>query len=94
MLLSLPVDARGLAEARSALAAWLVRSGVTEQDVDDVLIAGNEACMNAVEHSGADHATKIELSATIDDSRLMIEVSDHGTWREPVPTVTAATASA
>jgi anti-anti-sigma factor len=86
LLLSLPVDARGLAEARSALAAWLERSGVTKEDVDDVLIAANEACMNAVEHSGAHHASKIELSATIDETRLVIEVSDRGTWREPVPT--------
>ena len=59
--LSLPVDAKGLAEARSALAAWLERSGVHGDDIDDVLIAGNEACMNAVEHSGAQGESRIEL---------------------------------
>jgi len=85
LLLSLPVDAKGLAEARSALASWLDRGGVSGQDVDDVLIAGNEACMNAVEHSGADGDTKIDVSARIDGTTLTIEVSDRGTWREPVP---------
>lgn len=84
--LSLPVDAKGLAEARRALAAWLARSGVSAEHVDDVLVAGNEACMNAVEHSGAAVDSKIELSASLDGTRLAIDVSDSGTWREPVPT--------
>ena len=86
LLLSLPVAAKGLAEARNALAAWLERNGVSGEDVDDVLIAGNEACMNAVEHSGARGDTKIELSATLDGTRLAIDVSDHGSWHEVVPT--------
>ena len=86
LLLSLPVDAQGLAEARGALAAWLERAGVSGEDVDDVLIAANEACMNAVEHSGADLGTKIELSASLEGARLGIEVSDRGSWHEPVPT--------
>ena len=85
LLLSLPVDAKGLAEARSALASWLVRGGVEGDDVDDVLIAGNEACMNAVEHSGADGDSKIDVSARLDGTTLTIEVTDRGRWREPVP---------
>jgi anti-anti-sigma factor len=73
-----------LAGARSALAAWLEPGGVDGGDVDDVLIAVNEACMNAVEHSGA--SADIELSASLDGARLVIEVRDHGSWHEPVPT--------
>lgn len=84
--LSLPVDAKGLAEARRALAAWLARSGVSAEHVDDILVAGNEACMNAVEHSGADADSKIELSASLDGTRLAVDVSDEGRWRDPVPT--------
>jgi anti-anti-sigma factor len=84
--LSLPVEAKGLAEARSALAAWLERSGVDGRDVGDILIAGNEACMNAVEHSGAGADTKIEVSASLDGARLSLEVKDRGSWHEPVPT--------
>ena len=86
LLLSLPVDARSLGEARNALAAWLARSGVGDEQVDDVLIATNEACMNAVEHSGAPEDTKIELSASLDGPSLAIDVKDHGSWHEPVPT--------
>ena len=85
LLLSLPVDARRLAEARGALADWLERGGVRGEDTDDVLIAANEACMNAVEHSGARDGTKIDLSAQIDGTTLTIEVTDRGKWREPVP---------
>ena len=54
--------------------------------MDDVLIASNEACMNAVEHSGADGGTKIKVSASLDGSRLAIEVSDRGLWSEHVQT--------
>lgn len=75
-----------MAGARGALAAWLKRSGVGGEDVDDILIAVNEACMNAVEHSGAGEDTDIELSAGLDGARLAIEVRDHGSWHEPVPT--------
>ncbi len=40
--------------------------------------------MNAVEHSGAEESTKIDLSARIDGATLRIEVTDRGEWREPV----------
>ena len=41
--------------------------------------------MNAVEHSGADATSKVELSASIAGNRLRLEVGDRGAWREPVP---------
>ena len=49
----MPIDPAGLVGTRRALSAWLAESQVTTADVNDVLLASNEACMNAVEHSGA-----------------------------------------
>lgn len=84
-MVALPVDPSGLAQARQALAAWLEGNRVVGEHVDDVLIAGNEACMNAVEHSGTQADGKIVLSASLSQGRLEIEIRDGGTWREPVP---------
>ena len=83
--LSLPVDASGLAEARRSLAAWLERESIGSDEIDEILIATNEACMNAVEHSGAAATSRVEVSANLDDGRFWLEVSDRGRWREPVP---------
>ena len=81
--LSLPVDPSGLSGARRALGDWLGGAGVSRPDIDDVLIAANEACMNAVEHSGTPPAIGIRLLAREDAGRLWLEVQDSGSWREP-----------
>ena len=81
--ISLPVDPSALSGARRALYDWLAGAGVNRRDVDDVLIAANEACMNAVEHSGTPPTDAIRLLARADRGRLWLEVRDSGSWREP-----------
>ena len=82
---SLPVDPSGLAAARHELLDWLVKASVAMDDVNDVLLASNEACMNAVEHSGAPPEGSIALEAALHGTMLRVEVQDEGGWREPVP---------
>lgn len=81
--LSLAVDPTALAGARRALGDWLGDAGVRRRDIDDVLIAANEACMNAVEHSGTPPEHGIRLLAREQDGRLLVEVRDSGRWQEP-----------
>lgn len=85
LTLSLPVDPRALSGARKALDEWLAAGGVIRRDVEDVLIAANEAWMNAVEHSGTSPADGIRVSARAIGGRLWLETRDSGTWREPTP---------
>jgi anti-anti-sigma factor len=81
--ISLPVDPSALCGARRALDDWLAGAGVSRRDVEDVLIAANEACMNAVEHSGTPPTEAIRVLARADRGRLWLEVRDSGRWREP-----------
>lgn len=83
--LSLPVDPSALSGARKALNEWLAGGGVVRRDVEDVLIAANEAWMNAVEHSGTPPADGIRVAARESGGRLWLEVRDSGRWREPTP---------
>ena len=80
----MPIDPTGLVGTRRALSAWLAESQVTTDDMNDVLLASNEACMNAVEHSGAPTDGAIGVTATLDGRQLRVEVQDGGTWSEPV----------
>ena len=82
---ALPVDPAGLADARHALTEWLEDASVAADDVNDVLLASNEACMNAVEHSGAPVDGSIALRATLEGTTLRVDVHDEGRWREPEP---------
>ncbi len=82
---SLPLDPSGLVVARHALFEWLAQASVAIDDVNDVLLASNEACMNAVEHSGAPRDGSIALEAALDGGTLRVKVQDEGAWREPRP---------
>ncbi|MEU4482127.1 ATP-binding protein [Micromonospora sp. NPDC023966] len=81
--LDLPADPGRLAPGRERLRRWLRAHGVTEYDVETVLIAAGEACANAIEH-GYRFAPEgvTTLRAELSDDRLMIEVRDRGGWRK------------
>jgi anti-anti-sigma factor len=82
---ALPVDPASLGVARHALLAWLEDARVATADVNDVLLASNEACMNAVEHSGAPVDGAIALRATLQGATVTVQIEDEGSWREPRP---------
>jgi anti-anti-sigma factor len=80
------VGGSGLARTRDSLRGWLREAGITEPDLDEILIATGEACWNAVEHSGADHngaQPPAWIRVTCDERRVRVVVADHGRWKEP-----------
>lgn len=80
-----PADVETLGVMRASAKAWLHELGVDRECVHDALVVLNEAAANSIDHayvsthSGSYNAA-MSVSATGD---LVVEVSDHGTWREP-----------
>ncbi|MCP3786532.1 ATP-binding protein [Micromonospora sp. A3M-1-15] len=78
----LPADPARLAPTRERLRGWLRAHGVSEWDVETVLIATGEACANAIEHGYRFAPEGITaLRAELRDDHLVIEVRDRGGWR-------------
>ena len=72
----LPLDPARLARARERIRDYL-RLYCTERDlVDDVVLCVEEACTNAIRHSGSESA--MEVSLGFEGGDLVAEVRDHG----------------
>lgn len=85
-----PADAQTVAEFRHAFAQWLRENFALDATrLNDVLLAVNEALTNAAEFAYVDSAEPGTMSVTarydVADRRLLVQVSDHGTWLEKVP---------
>ncbi|MGH3980394.1 MAG: ATP-binding protein [Pseudonocardiaceae bacterium] len=84
--LSIPAEPARLPGVRHALAEWAATSGLTDSDVEALVLAANEAVANAIEHAyppGA--AGEVWVTATFDgDRRVVVTVADGGCWR-PLP---------
>lgn len=90
---SWPADPRQLAIIRRELADWLAPLSLTSHEIDDIVLAVDEAAANAVCHAyGPGESGVVELtlwterSATegpTSESTLYIEVVDHGQWQPP-----------
>ncbi|ULE31343.1 ATP-binding protein [Mycobacterium sp. IDR2000157661] len=85
-----PADAQTVAEFRHAFAQWLRENFAFDAvRLNDVLLAVNEALTNAAEFAYVDsgEAGTMSVTASYDtsDRRLLVQVSDHGTWLEKVP---------
>ena len=83
--LELQVAARPdeLAAVRRLLRRWLRAAGMAPRDTSAVLVAVGEACTNAVEHAYGPGDAVFELVVERSEDEVVIEVRDHGTWREP-----------
>jgi serine/threonine-protein kinase RsbW len=74
-------DAAVLADVRSFLRDRAAQAGLSEATSDDLLLAVSEACANAILHSGSD---TFDLTWTMADEAVEVEVRDHGTFRRRV----------
>ena len=82
-----PAEAERLAELRHALSHWAAGIGMAERQREELVLAAYEAMANSVEHAYDDHTDAIvDLHAAhTPDGTVIVTVSDHGRWKEPVP---------
>ncbi|HUQ39187.1 MAG TPA: ATP-binding protein [Acidimicrobiales bacterium] len=79
MQLDLPADARLLPRTRRAIAGYLEEMGGGPEDIDDVVLALDEACANVIRHAlPSQPQANFQLSAQVDDDEIIVEVTDAG----------------
>jgi serine/threonine-protein kinase RsbW len=79
-----PADPGRLTGLRHALSEWAERVGLHVADREALTLASYEAMANAVEHAYAGRLRGIiELSAVTEPARVVVTVTDYGTWRTP-----------
>jgi PAS domain S-box-containing protein len=76
-------ESGGLYAMRQTLRRWLVECGADEDETEDVIMACNEACENAVEHGYGFGHDLFDVEFADADGDLTVCVRDRGTWREP-----------
>jgi anti-sigma regulatory factor (Ser/Thr protein kinase) len=81
--LRIPADPRELANIRRVIRRWLRRRGAGDDDTDEITLAVNEACANAIEHAYAPTPARFNLRASAQDGEIRISVTDTGRWRTP-----------
>lgn len=64
--------------ARHALSAFAASCGFRGTILSDVESAAGEALANAAEHGDRESTATIDVAATFDGTRLVIEIEDHG----------------
>ena len=78
-----PAAPEALASVRRLLRRWLRMQGADEEEINDILVASQEACANAVEHAYRPGVAHFEVDAERRDDRIRIVVRDQGRWRAP-----------
>jgi len=71
-----------LREVRRDVAGWLRRVGGGEEDVEIAQMACHEACSNAIEHGYGFGDGRFTIEGRLEDSKVVLEVSDRGEWIE------------
>ncbi|HEX5401254.1 MAG TPA: ATP-binding protein [Pseudonocardiaceae bacterium] len=74
-----------LSDVRAGLRGWLAELGLTDEQIDVIVLCVDEAASNAVEHAYADTTGTIDIRATRAENpdAVMVTVSDRGSWRTP-----------
>jgi anti-sigma regulatory factor (Ser/Thr protein kinase) len=82
----IPAAVDQLLPLRHQLAGWAVRTGLTADQVEALILAVDEAMSNAVSHAYPDRPGTFGLHASHrpDLGTVHVTVRDLGRWREPV----------
>jgi len=75
-----PATALALRDMRRELRPFLTRSGLTDAEIDDLVLAASEAAANGVEHARRPTQPCFDVLAEIDGRRVRIVVRDYGRW--------------
>jgi anti-sigma regulatory factor (Ser/Thr protein kinase) len=81
--LSAPSLPRRLREVREQVAAWAARLGLSNDRVDDIVLATHEALVNVADHAYPDGGGDAELDADCEQGEVRVVVRDHGCWQPP-----------
>ncbi len=81
--LQIPAAPESLPVLRKELETWLRSASVSDLDARDILLATWEAGANAIEHSGANHDSVVEVNVVLSGDRIRIGIADQGRWKEP-----------
>ncbi|WP_433475969.1 ATP-binding protein [Spirillospora sp. CA-142024] len=81
--LALPRDALSIPVVRRVTGDALRGLGVSEDCVDDLLVAISEACTNVVQHARA--TGEYEVTGHVDDGACMLKIMDWGGGPRPAP---------
>jgi serine/threonine-protein kinase RsbW len=76
-----PREALSIPVMRRVLGDTLIRLGVDENDVADLLLAVTEACTNVLRHAGG--SRRYEVVAEVGRNRCQVEVVDSGRGFDP-----------
>ncbi len=71
-----------LAAFRQGLRRWLEERGAEADEVQDIVMAVNEACQNAIEHAYGLAPEPFDVKLTCEDGSVAVTVRDRGGWRE------------
>jgi anti-sigma regulatory factor (Ser/Thr protein kinase) len=71
-----------LSAFRQALRRWLTEAGAAEDEVQDTVMAVNEACQNAIEHAYGLAPEPFDVTLERELEEVVVTVRDRGGWRE------------
>jgi anti-sigma regulatory factor (Ser/Thr protein kinase) len=78
-----PSDLTSMAGMRSGLRSFLDDTALSDDEIEDLVLAASEAANNAVEHAQQPTVPFFDVSAAVDDGAVTIVIQDHGGWRQP-----------
>ena len=82
--LTVPARADGVVLVRRLVGTLAESAGLPPQRLDDVRLAGTEACTNVVRHAYAEHVGPLSVTARLGGGSLAVTVTDEGTGLRPL----------
>ncbi len=77
-----PARAGELAKLRASMRGWLGAADIEADDTEEIVLAVDEACANAIEHGSGDGSGEVLVSLELEDEdALTATVTNPGTWK-------------
>jgi anti-anti-sigma factor len=83
--LLLPAEPHVVATLRRTVRQWATRSGASDDEASDLVLAVGEAVTNVIEHAYTSTGGQVEVEGNIRDGIARIVVRDCGQWRPARP---------
>jgi anti-sigma regulatory factor (Ser/Thr protein kinase) len=78
----LPSTERSVCSLRHGLRSFLDDTGLSPDELHDLLLAACEAATNAIEHAQHPSEPYVDVLFEVEDGQVTIVVRDHGQWRD------------